>query len=400
MPDEKISQVVCFSAESALKQSTIVPRQLRHCLVANANKVLYQRLSNATTGYRHQGKPMNQHTTEQPRTRSTTLLVFFLLYTISINLVAGNNSDQGIQLYRWVDDQGNVNYTDRIPPSEINKERTELSEQGTRVRTIPPAKSSEQIQRERELVRLRAQQQRLIQKQKAEDNVLLRTFRSVDDLTMVRDGKLSAVDVMIQVAKSNIRRQQDWLTTLRTEAAELERAGEPVTDQLKKRIAGAERALDEALATVLEREQQKQAIREKFARDLKRFQQLKDFPEEAPTIEQVEQPPELPNLIKCNSDQECEQVWRAALTYVREHTTMPIETSGANVMMTKAPVTAKDIGLTLTRIQQKEGQGALIFLDLQCRNYSASANACNTESGRAVLDGFRIALGKGEKTDR
>ena len=95
---------------------------------------------------------MNQHTTEQPRTRSTTLLVFFLLYTISINLVAGNNSDQGIQLYRWVDDQGNVNYTDRIPPSEINKERTELSEQGTRVRTIPPAKSSEQIQRERELV--------------------------------------------------------------------------------------------------------------------------------------------------------------------------------------------------------------------------------------------------------
>ena len=81
-----------------------------------------------------------------------------LLSSFAVFVALGNATAvaQGMQLYRWVDEQGNVNYTDKIPASQAEKGHIELSDDGMRVRTIPPAKTAEQIQRERELERLRA----------------------------------------------------------------------------------------------------------------------------------------------------------------------------------------------------------------------------------------------------
>ncbi|MGB5737569.1 MAG: DUF4124 domain-containing protein [Thiohalocapsa sp.] len=135
---------------------------------------------------------------------------------------------QGAQLYRWVDEQGNVNYTDKIPASQVEQGHVELSDDGMRVRTVAPAKKLEEIQRERELERLRAQQQRLIEQQKAEDSVLLRTFRNTDDMLMVRDGKLSAIDVMIQVTKGSLRRQQALSYLQHHATVPIETAGDDV----------------------------------------------------------------------------------------------------------------------------------------------------------------------------
>jgi orotate phosphoribosyltransferase len=65
------------------------------------------------------------------------------------------------RLYRWVDDQGNVHYTDSIPPSQVEKGHV------PRCRTTACAcvrcrgpRRCEEIERERELERLRAQQAR------------------------------------------------------------------------------------------------------------------------------------------------------------------------------------------------------------------------------------------------
>jgi hypothetical protein len=311
------------------------------------------------------------------------------LWALGLGVAQAQSSPQ---LYRWQDEQGNVHYSDTIPPSQMDAGHTQLSEEGLRIRTVPPAPTLEEIQRERELERLRAQQHRLIEQQKADDRVLLRTFRSVDDIVMARDGKISAIDVMIQVTKANIRRQRDWLTQLRADAAELERAGKPVTDQLKERIASTERSLQQSLAAILERERQKQDIRESFARDLKRFRQLKDLPEEAPKVEEVQQLSKLDNLVECGSRQECDRIWTEALGYVREHATLPIETSGADVAMTEPPASLQDVALTVTRIWNKDRSGAVIFLDLQCRSYSANAENCRTEPRLAILSGFRPAM--------
>ena len=101
---------------------------------------------------------------------------------------------------KWVDANGVVHYGDQIPPSELERGHTDLNVQGIPVKTVPPALTIEEIERQRELERLRVEQARLRQQQDAADQVLLRTFRSVDDLIMAREGNIDAIEVVIQVA--------------------------------------------------------------------------------------------------------------------------------------------------------------------------------------------------------
>lgn len=312
------------------------------------------------------------------------------LITCGTLLISGLVEARGGQLYRWVDEQGNVNYTDRIPPGAIEREHTELTGDGIRLRTVPSAPTPEELQRERELARLREQQRRLGEQQQAEDNALLASFRSADDLVMARDGKIASVDVMLQVTRNNVRRQQDWLNGLNRQA--MEDTVQPITEDLGSRIAKAEGALRRGLAAILRLQRERQEIRDRFAHDLERFQELKASYGQAIDIERAAQSVADANLIECRGEFACRQAWEAALGYLREHTTMSLETADTHVAMTKAPVTPDDISLMLARIEQPDRRGAVIFLDLQCQSYSASADACRTDSRLAVLNGFRSAV--------
>ena len=322
--------------------------------------------------------------------RSETLpsvVVFFILCAISLRVFAAPTN-----AFRWVDESGVVHYTDQIPPSQVDRGHEKLSDQGVRVEVVPPSQSLDEIQRERELERLRAQQDRLIEQQKAADRVLLRTFRSIDDLLMARDGKLAAIDVVIQVARGNIRRQQEWLRNLRAEAADMERAGKPVPQHVTEGIGKSERYIRDSYATIVDREQQKAAVRQDFDRDLKRFRKLKDIPEErvAPAAEPLKQP--LRNLVTCEDTAQCDQYWVRALAYAQSHATTQIQTSGANILITAPPETLDDFSLTLSRVQEKEGQATSIFLDMQCKNPTPTDVSCNNARAMKVLDEFHDAV--------
>lgn len=296
------------------------------------------------------------------------------------------------KLFRWVDENGVVHYTDQIPPNQVDKGHSELSDKGVRVGVVPPAQSIEEIERERALERARAQALLLRKQQEEADRKLLRTYRSVDDLVMARDGKIAAIDVVIGVSRGNIRRQQDWLRNLRTEAADLERAGKPVPAHVTEAIAKSERYIRESYATIVDREQQKEMIRGDFDRDLKRFRQLRDIPEEKTDAVPDAARLALRNLVTCDNAAQCDQYWARAVAYAQAHATTPIQTSGANILITAPPETQEDLGLTLSRIQEKEGAVTTIFLDLQCRNQSAADVSCSGARALKVLGEFRDAV--------
>lgn len=321
----------------------------------------------------------------------TRILAKFSIATLCVTVCAQAVAAGGF--LRWVDDQGNVHYSDTIPPEFAEKGRSRLSSGGIEVEEIAPAKTLEEIQREQELERLRLQQERLIERQRAADMVLLRTFRSVDDLTMVRDGKLQAIDVMIQVTRSNIRRQQQWLAGLRSEAADHERAGKPVTQHLNDSIANTQRAINDSYETIVAREKQKQEIRESFARDLKRFRQLHEIPDVATSeSEDVSVSKQLNNLIQCEDRVECDRLWMLAVEYVEEHATVPIQTSTPNLVITAPPEEKGAVALTVSRVNNKDNEGGSIFLDLQCRSAQRSSSPCMTPKATAILEEFRPTL--------
>jgi hypothetical protein len=296
------------------------------------------------------------------------------------------------RFYRWVDEQGVVHYTDQIPPTQVDKGHTALSDKGVPLETVPPAQTLDELKREQELKRLRAEQERLMEQQRAADRVLLSSFRSVDDLIMARDGKLASVDVVIGVARGNIRREQERLGQLRSEAADLERTGKPIPPHLEESIAKTERAIRDAYSSIVERERQKEEIRVAFERDHKRFRQLKEMPEDKALVPEDPSRPALGNLVSCTGREQCARLWARAVAYVREHATTPIQTAGPNILITAAPKTSDDLSLALSLIQDQGQEEASLFLDMQCKNPGSADLDCKEERVLRVLDGFRHAV--------
>jgi len=296
------------------------------------------------------------------------------------------------RFYRWVDEQGVVHYTDQIPPTQVDKGHTSLSDKGVPLETVPPAQTLDELKREQELKRLRAEQERLLEQQRAADRVLLSSFRSVDDLIMARDGKLASVDVVIGVARGNIRREQERLAQLRSEAADLERAGRPIPPPMDEGIAKTERAIRDAYTSIVERERQKEEIRVAFDRDHKRFRQLKEIPEDEAQLPVDPSRPALSNLVSCAGREQCARLWARAVAYVREHATTPVQTAGLNILITAAPKSPEDLSLALSLIQDQGEETASLFLDMQCKNQGSADLDCEEERVQRVLDGFRQAV--------
>ena len=301
------------------------------------------------------------------------------------------------RLYRWVDEAGTVHYTDTLPPAQADRGHAKMSEKGMVVETTEPAKAPEELQKEEEDKRARLAAERAKKEQEAADQMLLRTFGSVDDMIMTRDGRLASIDAMIRLTRGNIRRQQDLLRKLRADAADLERAGKPIPAHLSNSIASSEKSIHEAYATIVEREQQKQEIRASVASDLRRFRRLKNIAEATP-IDQDEGPGAAPkNLVHCASAETCDRLWTRASAYVRQQATTAVQASGPKIMITAPPAGDEDVNLTLSRIPDKNGPGATLFLDAQCKPALSGDSTCTIPAAQRILDGFSEAvLGPGE----
>lgn len=298
------------------------------------------------------------------------------------------------KLYRWVDENGNVQFTDKIPPSEVNRSRELLNRKGLVTRTVQRAKTQEEIEREREVAHLRAEQKHLLEQQQAADRVLLRTFRSEDDLLLARNGKLEAVDISIRVAQGNIRRYQTKLAELQNRAATRERSGKKVPKRLYTNIQDTLRRISETYGIIRSKEREQQGIRDTFARDLKRFRELKRLAPKQQVVEERKLPI-LDNLLPCGEGPACAQAWQRAEDFVRQYATTPLQVLGEKIIMTAAPVRDKDISITVSRIHEQAQGSTVLFMDLFCKNNPPGRELCASPRVTAIRQAYRREVGGG-----
>lgn len=298
------------------------------------------------------------------------------------------------KIYRWVDSEGNIHLSDRVPAEHARSARSELSESGREVERTQAAKSAEEIAREKELEKLRAEQQRLIELQKAKDQVLLRTFRSEEDLLMARNGKLAAIDSQIQVIRSNIRRMKGRLAELQESAAAMERQGQRLSVNLLKDIENTRAQLRDSYTGIIQKEQEKEAIRDKAADDLARFRSLKNLAAENadPELAEKRVASLLDTVVVCPDERACDQAWIKVEEYVRQHATTRLQMLSDSIIMSAAPLKDEDVSLTASRIRYKDRPGAELFMDLQCKSSPRGDEHCGSAAVEKIRTGFRAYL--------
>lgn len=294
------------------------------------------------------------------------------------------------KLYKWVDDKGKTHYTDKLPPEQAQKSRSELNKEGVEINRVERAKSPEEVAQERELERLRKERERVIEKQKADDKVLLSTFRSEDDIIMAMEGKLTAIDVMIEITKSNTNQSKVLLENMQSRAADKERMGKKPSEKLLQDIANTKQTLKDNYASIIKRENDKEAIKKKTDADLKRFRELQRLNTGRPKeIKRQARTSLLDYVVPCSTKEACDTYWEKAEKYALEHATTKIELQSESVVMTATPKKDDGISITLSRLTKEDETGEHIFFDLQCKNSKKGNQFCESEEIMKIKNGFK-----------
>lgn len=299
------------------------------------------------------------------------------------------------KLYKWTDDEGRTHYSDKLPPKETHRARSHLDEHGITVKKVDAAKTAEELRQEREEERLRVERQRVLEKQQALDRVLLRTFRTEDDILMTRNGQLQAVNTHIRVTQSNIKRLKSTLDDMEQHAAQRELSGKHVSAKMQKDIEIKRQALKDAYGSIINREHHKNRIRKSFAQDLERFRELKKLSTSTNPIKEAETTfsNALQNVYDCQDDKACDKPWILAKLYLKKHSSTAIKIDGNNIVITGEPVNEGEISISMSRIEDSQKGGTVIFMDLQCKNDPSRSMPCKkTPEVQKIIEGFQSAV--------
>ena len=155
------------------------------------------------------------------------------LFVINLTVVLLSSSfSVQAKMYKWVDDEGQMHFGDKIPLEYQKKAHDELNEMGVTEKHSAAAKTPEQIAKEKRLVAEREKALRESEKQRKLDSVLLDAYDSERDLIKARDSRLEDVALQIQLAESIITTSNKKIVLLEKQVSDIKASNRKVPGNL------------------------------------------------------------------------------------------------------------------------------------------------------------------------
>ncbi|MBT9591166.1 MAG: DUF4124 domain-containing protein [Thiobacillus sp.] len=174
-------------------------------------------------------------------------------------------------MYRWVDGNGRVHYSDTLPSTYQKSGSAEMSKQGLVIkRTQSEAErraEAERLEEERLSEQARQQQAQL-------DRALTQTYTSEAEIDLARDRALEHHNLAIKGTKLRAKTVADNLAELKEQAARLIKSGRPLPPNLKEQLDQVSKESLELRRSVLNHEEALMKVRVKYDTDKLRFREL------------------------------------------------------------------------------------------------------------------------------
>lgn len=173
-------------------------------------------------------------------------------------------------MYRYKDDNGRMVISNTVPSESSTRGYEILNGQGRVVDVVEAAPTAEEIAaREAEKKR-----NALAEKQREEDAELLRTFSHPDDAVRALRRKLQELESLVQLKRGNISVIESQLEEQQSKAADLERAGREVPENLTTRIERLHAQIREIEKEIGVQNMETQAIRETYEQKIERLETI------------------------------------------------------------------------------------------------------------------------------
>ena len=199
------------------------------------------------------------------------------ILVVGIALLIASSAQAG--LYRWVDDNGKIHFSDKVPAAASKKSHTKLSKSGDITGQIDPAAKQRKLDlrkaRKKEKAEL-AELRRISYEAQAEiqerDHNLLSTYENEGELVRFFATKIKMVE-----GNSKILEAQNGVLNrkvVRLEAKATQTEDDPTLKHIAKKIVNINKTIGQYKQALLENEKQLLKLTKNYQTDLARFKEL------------------------------------------------------------------------------------------------------------------------------
>ncbi|OOY65662.1 hypothetical protein BOW13_09980 [Solemya velum gill symbiont] len=292
-------------------------------------------------------------------------------------------------LYRWVDANGKVHYSDSMPPEVALKGTDVLNKQGIRVRTITPPKSKNEVQAIVDDEHARKIEEQRHKRQVAADKSLLAAYRHERDILEARDENIAIVSAAELVINGNIHRTRLHLLHMSS-----------LTD---KQVSDLKKLLHRNYASLFRYDNEREGIEEKYNDLLLRYRHIQSFGPGATALMENSLDSDVPFLtchnvhLKCPDSETCTRWWKHTKQYITENSDMPLLLESETLLSTQMPIQSEDISLSAAFEPRGANGSGEILLDLDCgdinpsgeRRQTSYEGECISQRSKGISKQFR-----------
>jgi len=198
-------------------------------------------------------------------------LRLIIVFSLFLSSLAGAQD-----VYRWVDEDGEVHHGNSVPPEYRNYGWERIGPNGVVIERIERALTPEEREAMRAEQRREAELEAARQRQETRDRMLLNAYRSEQDLLDEMEQQVASLDTQRATIQASLELATARFESMVRRAAQVVRDGGNVSPDLSGNIEEARQeiaSLREDLAGMAERELE---IRERFTVELERYRQLRD----------------------------------------------------------------------------------------------------------------------------
>lgn len=195
---------------------------------------------------------------------------------LALIVIFGASVAHAAKLYRWVDEKGEVHYTDTVPPEQTQKEHRELNDQGITVKQVEKAITPEQkaaAQRAKdEAARKEQEEKARLEAERQNAQRLLDTYASEQDIIAARERNIATLDGTINFSKTNLEKLRATQKSLEADLATTNQKDAQTKiqsnlDLTKKQIADMEVFIQNKLT-------ERDTLAQNYDKDLARYREL------------------------------------------------------------------------------------------------------------------------------
>ncbi|MBB5016192.1 DUF4124 domain-containing protein [Rehaibacterium terrae] len=200
-----------------------------------------------------------------------------LALAIALGFALATPAAQAQKLYRWVDKDGKVHYSDALPPEAVDQARRELSaKSGLTVGEVDRALTDEE---RAALAAAAAEAQSAAERealQRERDRVLMASFPNEADLSRAYGERIKLLEEALKATQATIDGQHQSLASLLANAADRELTGQPIDARTATSVRETQRQISLQQNLLQRREAERAALQLEYETTLARYRQLRD----------------------------------------------------------------------------------------------------------------------------